>query len=91
MLEQAKAMLAANAFVIFDAAGLALNSFQIGEIMNVVRDFEKQWERHSHALVVINLSPEVRWVFETAKMDKVLTVFNNLSEAMQSISATKSG
>ena len=91
LLEQAKAMLAANAFVIFDAEGLAFNSFQIGEILNVVQDFEKRWERHPHALGVINLSPEVRWVFERAKVDEVLPIFSTLSEAMQGISTLNTG
>jgi len=91
LLEQAKAMLAANAFVIFDAEGLAFTSFQIGEIVNVVRDFKEQWERHPHALGVINLSPPARRVFETTKVDMVLPIFSNLSEAMQRISISNTG
>jgi len=91
LLEQAKAMLATNAFVILDAEKLAFTSFHIGEIINIVRDLEKQWEGLPHALTVINLRPEVRRLFETAKVDKVLPVFRNLSEAMQSILTSNTG
>ena len=91
LLEQAKAMLAVNAFLILDAEGVVFTSFQIGEIMNVVRDFQEQWGRDPHAVGVINLSPMARRVFETAKVDQVLPVFSNLSEAMQSISTVNTG
>ena len=91
LLEQAKAMLAVNAYVILDAEGLVFTSFQLGEIMNVVREFQEQWGRDPHALSLINLSPMARRVFETAKVDKVLPIFSNLSEAMRSISIANSG
>ena len=91
LLEQAKAMLAVNAFVILDAEGVYFTSFQIGEIMNVVREFQEQWGHDPHAVGVINLSPMARRVFETAKVDQVLPIFSNLSEAMQGISSANTG
>lgn len=67
--------------LILDLGGIQLTSMLIGELLNVHRGFEEQWESHAHRISLVNLTPTSRDVLQRVRLTDYLTICDTLEQA----------
>lgn len=79
--DQAAPLLSQNPLLILNVEEISFSSMQIGELINLAKNFDSIWDSRSHSIGLLNLSPRSREIFEKTQLDQVFDLYDSISDA----------
>lgn len=80
--EQANKYLTQNPFLLFDVSNIEFTSMNIGELVNLIGEFDKIWGSALHRIGLLGLNQTGKTIFDRTGLAEQLPNFDSVSEAL---------